>query len=167
MTILTDRGQEPRKSAWIPWVFVGAMGIVLAVNAVMVTVAVKTFTGLTVEKPYERGIAYNRVLDAQQRQDALGWQVAADMDVAADGLTGRLLLTVRDAGGGAVDALAVEARLVRPVEVIDDVPLFFTPAGDGRYVATVTLPRPGQWDLKARLTGAGADYTLIERLVVR
>ena len=34
-----------RKSNWIPWIFVGGMGVVIAVNAVLITSAISTFTG--------------------------------------------------------------------------------------------------------------------------
>ena len=38
---------EPRRSAWIPWVFVGGMLLVVAVNGVLIVAAVDTFTGVT------------------------------------------------------------------------------------------------------------------------
>lgn len=165
---MMHRDQAPqRKSAWIPWVFVGAMGVVVAVNATLITYSVTTFSGLSVEKPYERGVHYNQVLDAQAKQDALGWTLDAAFAATDGERQGRLVVVARDRDGGALDGLALEGRMVRPLEVIDDVPVHFEAAGDGRYVARVELPRPGQWDLKARATRGGDAFTLIERLDIR
>ena len=42
-----SEAREARRSAWIPWVFVGGMGVVVAVNAVFVWLSLSTFTGIT------------------------------------------------------------------------------------------------------------------------
>ncbi|ACI98682.1 FixH family protein [Rhodospirillum centenum] len=160
--------ESPRKSAWIPWVFVGGMLIVVVVNAILIVVALKSWTGLVVPKPYERGIHYNEVLEAQSRQDALGWTVKAGFEPIGGPLDGRIVLTVTGRDGAPLSALRVAAaRLVRPVEVIPDVPLAFDYVGDGRFVAHAVLPRPGQWDLKATLHNGGDAYVLSERLFAR
>ena len=43
----SHRTVRPRRSAWIPWVFVGGMLLVVAVNGVLIVAAVGTFTGVT------------------------------------------------------------------------------------------------------------------------
>lgn len=156
-----------RKSNWIPWVFVGAMGVVVAVNAVMVTYAIKSWSGLAVSKPYERGVAYNEVLQAQHRQDALGWTVKASAEITGADRAGRVLITVLDRDGRPLQGQVIEAELQRPVEVIDDVNLTFTYAGEGRYVAPVTFPKLGQWDLRAAIVHDQDTYQVVERLFVK
>jgi hypothetical protein len=64
---------DPRRGRWIPWAFAGGMLTVVAVNAVLVVASVSTFPGLTVGRAYDRGRAYNAVLEEAARQDALGW----------------------------------------------------------------------------------------------
>jgi len=168
MTAFTHRPEpQARKSSWIPWVFVGAMLVVVVVNAIMVTFAVKTFTGLMVPKPFERGVAYNRVLEAQHRQDALGWTFTATFDVVGEGLDGRLALVARGAAGQPLDGLALEGVLARPVEAMAPVPLYFTAEGNGRYAARVDVPKPGQWDLKVTARRGDDSYILIERLFLK
>lgn len=133
-----------RKSRWIPWVFVGGMAVVVGVNAVLVTSAVSTFTGTTVGRSYDKGRAYNHVLEEARRQDALGWtaQVTRPRPDA-------LLVAVADRDGTSVTGL-LEAALLRPLDG-ERVPL--PPAtGAGRF--TLALPeglRAGQWELRARL----------------
>ena len=67
---------DPKRSTWIPWVFVGGMALVVLVNLVLVYAALSTFTGVTTGKSYDRGRSYNQVLAEAARQDALGWAAA-------------------------------------------------------------------------------------------
>lgn len=133
-----------RKSNWIPWIFVGGMGVVVAVNAVLITSAITTFTGTTVSRSYDRGRAYNQVLDEAARQDALGWTARVSQPRA-----GALLVSVADREGASVTGL-LEAELLRP---LDGERIALPPAaGAGRF--TLELPeelRAGQWELRARL----------------
>jgi nitrogen fixation protein FixH len=41
----------PPRRSWIPWVFASGMGIVVAVNAVLITAAFSSFPGLVVQRP--------------------------------------------------------------------------------------------------------------------
>ncbi len=166
MTMLS-KPDGARKSSWIPWIFVGCMIVVVVVNAIMVTLAVRSWSGLVVSKPYERGVAYNRVLEAQHRQDALGWRFQAAYEVTGDDFDGRVVLLASDKAGLPMDGLRLEAKLVRPVERLDPIPLVFDPAGGGRYVARASVPKPGQWELKALIASGDDTYTLAERLFVK
>ncbi|QJE72710.1 FixH family protein [Aerophototrophica crusticola] len=156
----------PRKSTWIPWVFVGAMAVVVAVNGVMITAAVRSFSGLAVSKPFERGLQYNKVLDVQHRQDALGWKLTSAF-TGMQGLDGTLTLTARDQEGKPLEGVALTATLQRPLGGAADITLDFLPLGDGRYAAPVSLPAPGQWELHATLVRGTAEYYLVQRVVAK
>jgi nitrogen fixation protein FixH len=142
----TTEGHDPRRGRWIPWVFVGGMLAVVAVNAVMVTAALSTFTGVTVGRAYERGRAYNEVLEEAARQDALGWQ--AQVAFADEVLRVRVL----DREGHPVPG-RLSGRMVRPVEGAAE-PLDFVAVAPGHWIAAAG-GRPGQWE--ARLTLAGPE----------
>lgn len=153
--------EQPRKSAWIPWVFVGSMLVVIIVNAVMVTYALKSYSGLAVEKPYERGVRYNEVLAVQRGQDALGWRVSVTVE------PGRLILRLADRDGYPLERTGITARLERPVGTEAPLPLAFTHRGAGMFVAPLAeLPHPGQWDVKAALRHGDDQYLLVHRIVV-
>jgi nitrogen fixation protein FixH len=148
---------EPRRSAWIPWVFVGGLLLVVAVNAVLVVTAIGTFTGVTTGKAYDRGRAYNHVLAEAARQDALGW---------TDGVTlsaGVLRVVVRDREGNPV-AGRLEGVLRRPVEGTE---LPFAPAAatPGEWLLPVEL-RAGQWEARLRLTAADGRHLDIRQRVI-
>jgi nitrogen fixation protein FixH len=139
----------PRRSAWIPWVFVGGMGVVVAVNAVFVWLALSTFTGTTVPRAFERGRQYDLVMAEAARQAALGWQV----EVALAG--NRLTVTAHDAEGRPLTA-TVAGALHRPLQDLA-LPVAFRPVGSGRWTGAAEIPLPGQWE--ARITVTAPDGT--------
>ena len=53
--------------------FLGFFGVMTAVNAVFLITAVNTFPGDHVDGAYERGLAYNAVLEARNAQTQAGW----------------------------------------------------------------------------------------------
>jgi nitrogen fixation protein FixH len=134
---------EPRRSAWIPWVFVGGMLIVVAVNAVLVYAALTTFAGVTTPKAYERGRLYNEVLAEAARQDALGWRLTAELR------EGVLRVHAADREGLPLGG-RLEGVLVRPLEG-NQVALDFAAAAPGLWIAAAPALRPGQWEARLRL----------------
>jgi len=158
-----------RRDRWIPWTFVAGMAVVVVVNAIMVFFALSTFTGTTVERSYERGRLYNQVLAEAERQARLGWRFTLVWEPAGDGsLAGRLILTATDATPAPLDRLRIDASLLRPLERPQPIALGFTEAGPGRYVAPITLPKPGQWELRLEARrGADGPVDWRQRFVAR
>jgi len=158
MTMTTEH--DPRRGRWIPWAFAGAMLLVVAVNLGMVWAALTTFTGVTVSRAYERGRAYDQVLDEAARQRALGWQA----QVALDG--GALRVVVRDRDGQPVSG-AIQGVLRRPLEGTD-LPLQLAASAPGAWAATIAAPQPGQWEARLTLTGPGGQhFDIRQRVMVR
>jgi hypothetical protein len=96
---------DPRRGRWIPWVIAGAMLTVVAVNAVLITAAVSTFTGTTQRQTYATGRTFNHVLEEAARQRAMGWTA----NLRREG--GQILLDARGRDGA---ALAHRHRTERP-----------------------------------------------------
>jgi nitrogen fixation protein FixH len=138
---------DPRRSRWIPWLFVGGMALVVVVNGVMAYFALSTFTGVTVAKSYERGRGYNQVLEEAARQQALGWQ--AELALAA----GRLSVRVADREGLPV-AGRLDGVLLRPLEGTTR-PLDLVATAPGRWTAEAPSLAPGQWEARLVLHGPG------------
>ncbi len=148
-----------RRSSWIPWIFVFGMAVVIAVNGVLITMAFRTFPGLVVQRPYDRGIAYNDELRRNQAQTALGWQVSTRY---ADG---NLTIGFVDAAGVPVTGLSVKATLSRPLEAGVSVEAELAPAGKV-YRAALVLPKQGQWEARIVASGPAGDYRAAYRLAV-
>jgi nitrogen fixation protein FixH len=150
---------DPNRGRWIPWVFVGGMLVVVAVNMVLVYLALTTFTGVTTGQAYDRGRAYNQVLAEAARQDALGWSahVSLEGDVLAVKVTDREGLPV----GG-----RLEGVLRRPLEGTE-LPLAFFAGEPGRFRAALALPSRGQWEARLALTGLrGERFDIRHRIVM-
>jgi len=164
MTAMTP--ERDRRSAWIPWAFVGFMAVVFAVNGVFVWLALSTFTGTTIDRAYERGRLYNQVLAEADRQRAIGWRFDVSFRPEAEA-RGTLVVQARDEGGAPVDRLEFDAVALRPLERPEPIPLALVETSRGRYVAALDLPKRGQWEVRlaARRGGVG-PVEVRERIIV-
>ena len=52
------------RGRWIPWLFVGFLVVVAAVNGVMIWYALSSWTGLAANQAYDNGLTYNQNLAA-------------------------------------------------------------------------------------------------------
>lgn len=124
----------------------GFFGVMIVANIAFVYFALTTFTGLSTENSYNRGLHYNRELQAQSAQDALLWQ--ADVQIFSPaGKEGHVTLNLRDQNGALISDLEIIAHIRNPVDDEGDVDLVLLPGSDG-YSASFTLSRAGQWDLR-------------------
>ncbi len=133
--------------------FVGAFGVIIAVNLVLAYSAVKTFPGLEAKNSYVASQQFDVRRDAQQ---ALGWSVRAE---AQDG---QVVLSITDAGGAPVEVAKLSAVLGRATHVKDDVEPAFVFDGTA-YVAPVELAA-GNWNI--RMVAQAADGTEFTQRVV-
>lgn len=144
---MTDR---PLTGRAVLMIFVGAFGVIIAVNLVLAYQAVRTFPGLEVQNSYVASQTFDTDRRAQQ---ALGWVATADV------AGGVLSLDIIGPGGtpAAVESLA--AMIGRPTEQIEDQDLVLTRTRTG-FSAPVTLA-PGKWHL--RLNATAADGTAFKQ----
>lgn len=150
-------GFDPARGRWIPWCFVGGMLLVIAVNAVMVWLALSSFTGVATSRAYDRGRTYNDVLAEAARQDALGWRAATTLE------GGELRVRVTDAGGAPVPG-ELGGVLLRPLSG-ERLTLSFERVGPGLWVAAVQPTHPGLWQARLRLLGPTGPLDIRERVI--
>jgi nitrogen fixation protein FixH len=150
-----------RKSLWIPWTFVGFFGVVFVANAIMIWLALTTFTGLDRDEPYVRGTDYNAVLAEERRQEALGWTAAVEAD------TERLAVALADRLEQPLTGAVVHADVTRPVNAALDFTAELAPTADGRYATAIDWPAPGRWDVLVTVERDGRVFQHHRRLVVR
>lgn len=166
MSAYPKRPKQRPAGWWIPWTFVGGFALVVAVNATLVVLAARSWTGLVTERPYDRGLDYNRNLEAAAAMAELGWTarlVAGPSPAGGQELT----LQVRDRSGAPVGGLAVEGSLERPLQAGLDHPIVLAQQGPGLYRARVELPAAGQWHARLRLRRGAERMVVSERLVLR
>lgn len=146
---------KPRQRGWwYPWIFVGFMLLVVAVNGIMATLAVRTFPGLQTEDAYNKGLRYNDTIAAGREQERRGWRMSLEVKPlpasAEGGHDARVTVAFVDRDGQPLERLEVEAALHRPAVAGFDRTLPLEPRGGGVYTGVVSLPFAGQWE--ARIT---------------
>ena len=134
------------KGRHVAMVFCGGFAVIIAVNVLLATMAVKTFPGLEVRSSYVASQSFNADRAAQE---ALGWQVHASIDGEA------LVLSFSDDLGPVLPHIET-AILGRATHVGEDqVPDFVKDRGG--YVANVGQLGAGNWNL--RLVAVAEDGT--------
>jgi len=161
------RQRRPTKPAsWIPWIFVAGFGVVFCANAIMVYVAATTWTGISVNRSYDKGLHYNRNLEAAARMEALGWQAAIETELtAARAGTVKVAMTEKD--GDPLYRADVVVEFERPTHEGYDFVVPLQPAGSGLYSAAFVAPLDGLWDLRLVVSRDDDLFVTTERVLLR
>lgn len=151
----------PKVLAWL----LGFFGLVMAVNGVFVYLALDSFSGLSTEQAYQKGLSYNETLRAGRAQRALGWRARVESEWRGLDRPARIDVTLQDRDGAPLAGLSLSGNLRWPVKEGSDRALTFTDLGDGRYAGEAVLPYPGNWDLSlVAVRGDGAEMRIERRL---
>lgn len=161
MRLLQIENRE--RGFWIPYTFFAMFAVIIAVNGSLVYWAVSSWPGLASDNHYERGLAYNEVLEAERQEAALGWGVQADLEALDDGRAAlTLLLTGKD--GQPLYPDSITARLLRPTVEGMDAEVELRRVAAGRYLGEAVLPQPGVWDLVLQLERGSDSHVSKQRL---
>lgn len=153
---------------WYPYIFVGGFLVVVAVNASMAYFATSTFSGISTDGAYQKGLAYNQNLAMARAQEALGWKVYTKVTPVTDAqaIKANIAVSYLDRNGKPVEGLEVRARLVRPTAKGYDHELTLAPLGNGQYGGMFPLPLNGVWDMDMVATGPDVAYEHAQRFVI-
>lgn len=143
-------------------IFITFFVIIFSVDIGMAVLAVKTFSGVQTEKPYENGLAYNKEMANAVAQNARHWTVTENLTRDADGLV-TLKSTFKDDKSLAIGGLNVTTTLKAPMDAKRDHVIVLNDRGGGHYDGTVEAPA-GQWDVE---TIARQNNEIIYRSVNR
>lgn len=134
-------------------IFIGAFGVIIAVNITLAVHAVRSFPGLEVRNSY---IASQHFDADRATQQALGWTVQARAD------QGRIRLFITDQTGSPVRVGSLNAVIGRPTHIRDDkhLPLVF----DGQAYSADAVLAPGAWNI--RLKATAPDGTAFRQRIV-
>lgn len=144
-------------------------GIIAAVNAVMMSHALRSFPGEEQKKSYMQGLQYNKVLEAQAAQAALGWRLlildGAEQSVEIDTLRLKLV----NAEDLPISDLPLEGLLRRPTTDRHDIPLDLVSRGEGVYEAALPPMAAGNWHLEIDLAASDTlpPFTAEKRLFLK
>ena len=131
-------------------------GIIFAVNATMATLALKSFSGEDMQKPYVKGLAFNETLAARAAQAAAGWEATLDAVRGPDGATAVSVVVAKD--GAPVQGLTLTATLKHPARASLDRNVTLQEKA-GAYVATIDGLGAGQWTIALKAEPHTPDAT--------
>ena len=139
--------------------FVAFFATIFAVNGVLLYTALSTHSGLVSQEPYRKGLHYNDRVEADERQQALGWREAVTLDPK-----GRVAVELTNSIGGAVTDLSITGYLGRPSTTKHDLKVALKEIAPGQYAADVGALETGAWllALEARPTTAGREAPAAE-----
>jgi nitrogen fixation protein FixH len=145
-------GGRPLTGRSVLMMLLAFFGIMLLANFIMARQAVKTFSGLDADNPYDSGLAYNKEVAASKAQAILGWSV--DLTQTSGSGATQLTATVRDKAGLPVSGLDVSMRFIYPATRKFDREVAAVPVADGVYSGSAQLVG-GKWEVEIDVIRAG------------
>lgn len=152
----------PGRTLWryFPWMVAGGLALVVAVNATMAVLALRSAPGLAVQGSFSVSNAYGTIQAEARRQIGLGWS----LDVAVR--DGRVEVRLADARGAVLPDAAVKAVATRPVANYTPIDLGMGEATPGLFRSDIVLPGQGQWDVLFVATSHGRTFRHTRRVHV-
>ena len=150
-------------NVWIPSCFFAMFFVIFAANAAMVGVALDSWRGLVTTDSYEKGLAYQEAIEAEKREEALGWSVDLSVD-HPEPKRADVLISVTDNQGQPLDADRVRVGFVRPTQEGYDSLHTLTALGGGKFAKSVQLPLKGLWELRIE-AAKGQDAVRVSRRI--
>ena len=117
-------------------------GVMISVNATMVTLALRSHPGEDVERSYTQGINYNETLERRRIQESLGWQARFNV------VENRLLLQMSDREGNPLSDLVLAGSMRHPTRTALDCPIMMESMGEGRYEIDLPCVLEGRWSVR-------------------
>lgn len=125
--------------------FIGFFVVVAGVNAIMMTAAIKTMSGVEAKSAYETSQRFNGEIARMHAQAERGWQAQAQVN--RTGADAEITLSLLDNSGTPVPGLGIEAQLQHPANRSEDRIASLVETGSGRYAAKLPAIHGGAWTL--------------------
>jgi nitrogen fixation protein FixH len=142
-----SRPARPLTGRVVLLALLGFFGTVIAVNVVMMTLAISTMPGMETESPYKAGIGYNAEIGAAHDQVGRHLRVSGHIERAADGRA-TVNIEARDHSGAPLTNLAFTVRFLRPTDARADRTVAMTERESGVYRGEVVDMSPGLWEVE-------------------
>jgi len=138
-------------------ILIGFFGVVIAVNFVMATSAVRTFGGAVVDNSYVASQRFNGWLGEARAQEALGWRLEAQ------GAESGALVVRLSGEGGPIEGAVVTVEAEHPLGRLPGRSFALGALGAGRYSAPHALA-PGRWRMRIAVRAQGHDARFLKEV---
>ncbi len=160
--------QKKKSALSNPWVigWFGLVIVVLAVNGVMIFLAIDNNPGLVVEDYYERGQDYERHMLERMKRNP-GWLMNIVVpEPLYENEPALFRFVVVDKAGVPVTSEEVQLFAYRPSDARRDFSVPMAAEEPGRYRAEVGFPLKGVWDVLVSIQGQDDEYHAARRIQV-
>lgn len=155
--------KPPFKDRIIPWYFVMFFAVIFVVNMMMFHLASKTHTGVVDHKAYQRGLAYNDVIERGDHQRQLGWQAKVDFNTENN----KVSLSLKNKDAQDILGAHIIAYAFRPTQDGHDFKQELTETlTAGQYEAELSFPLKGQWELRFDIEKNGDRFYISKKITV-
>jgi len=144
---------NPEKGTWVLCAFVAFFAVIVAVNAVFITKALNTHSGVVVKQPYKKGLDFNATLERARAQQGV------EHDVSFENGTLRLTLPVQNA--------QVSVSFFRPVKDGFDFETVLKHTGHGVYEVKPDFPLSGAWNARLKATWESRTFQTTYDFIAR
>ncbi len=150
--IHADALREPEmdRAPWriTGWHVLGALcaffAVIITVNAIFLSYALDTFSGIETRDAYRQGLAYNERISADRAAAHRGWSGTVGLSDA-----GTPHVVLRRLDGEPLTGMVVTGKIGRPSTDRFDRPVTFTERSSGVYEAVDVTLAPGNWIVTA------------------
>ena len=154
----------PRPSdKWIPYYFFAFFFVLVLVLVPMCIIALRTNSGVVTDNAYEKGLTYNKSIQANKQQQSLQWHGHIDITTSTSNDI-YINFTLTDAMQTPLDKADVRVWLVRPTQSGMDQQAIMMHQNEGHYFSQIHLPQNGLWEARISATLDGQNYQLTRRV---
>ncbi len=139
--------------------FILFFGVIVVVNAIFAYMAISTQTGVVTKNSYEKGLAYNELLEKAKLQPKLSQKLSYN-----DGV---LRWALADEGGAPLVDAVVNAKIIRPVQDGYDFNIELNHNGGGIYEAELSLPLKGLWEARLSSKWNNKQYQATQKFIAK
>lgn len=129
---------------------------IAAADAWMIILAIRTHSGVITDHAYEKGLAYNQVVAAHQKQEEFGWKGVIDYR------NGLVHFALRDKNGVALSPRKTMATFTRPTHAGMDFSVELSHAD-----TAVDFPAKGLWEIRVDAVVGDRLFQQSRRIMVK
>lgn len=146
----------------IPWYFVAFFLFIAIVDSVFVYLAVHTHTGLITQNSYEKGLKYNDIILAGEKQKKLGWKT----DISFNSNNDLFSIKISDKNDSLITGAEVKAYVKRMVHDGYDFSVNLKETKKGIYTGALVLPLKGKWNVITIVQSGEQSYKTNKEIFV-
>jgi nitrogen fixation protein FixH len=149
----------PKNGQFILLCFLGFFGFIGAVDAYFVYTALTTNTGMVTEQPYEKGLAYNDILNKAKHQPEIKEESSYE--------NGVFLWQANSMDGSPLEKADISVKFYRTVQDGYDFEKKLSESGNGLYQSKIDFPLPGIWIAKVNAQWNKKTYLASHQIMVK